>query len=237
MLILPKHLQFPVKNPLWNTFTPNEHYVRNKTYRDYVDRFVQINDVGCTVNFMEVRIVRSKISLGPSTNWWDDSLFMEKVFWVFHKPLTIYPEGKAPWQAYFLEPMECVRVADIALEKFKRPVFDPTNAVMIPCECTHMAWDETSGGYSDHLRHREEVVPTQEEIDLQEQRTKEIRRMQEDFIPLEKTGVWNEEDTKTVLGSSKAGAAPRIVVPRGSSLSDTATTSKPTDSPVILKST
>lgn len=179
-LILPEHLTFEEKHPQWRDYTPNEAYRDRANYQELVDMFVLANGVKGPVNFLEVRITKRNI-VQVSDDWWDDPMFSDKVFWVFHKPEIAYPDGHI-WQVYFLEPFEGFRVMNAATEKFGYNPWPPTAALMLPCECTTMAWDETSGGVSDHGRARPLYVPSDMELEVQAQVQQEVRKIQEHMV-------------------------------------------------------
>jgi hypothetical protein len=157
------------KNPYWEKrgITPNEAYAGDGGYRRLVDAFKIYNHISAQSRFFEVRVSKQS-PLATSTGqvkWWDDPLFMEKVLWVFQQP-HVDRVDDAPYPYYILEPYECMRVLNLGFEKYHRmPVGDPKAAFYIPVECCHHAWNETSAGYSDHLRPRPKIEPTQEETD------------------------------------------------------------------------
>lgn len=189
MLILPKHLEYPTKNPFWADQTPNELYTQNDTYRDMVDEFIRFHQIPGTGRFIEVRITREKetIEILQGERWWDDPLFMEKVFWVFDKPLLTKvkddgPMGFVNFQSYFLEPFECQRVNEVGRYKFGYPPFPADAAIMIPVTCATMAWDETSAGLSDHIRYRPEVELTDLEQQLVGAHKEEIANIQKTLV-------------------------------------------------------
>lgn len=203
MLILPKHLMYPAKHYYWQERTPNEEYAENPQYRQMVDEFIAKYKTPGGARFFEVRLVKPQENIGvvESDRWWDDALFIEKIFWVFDKPhLTKVrddnPKGFLNFQAYYLEPFECQRVNNIGLEKFGYLPFPQDAAIMLPVECTQMAWDETSGGYSDHIRYRPNVDLTDREVDELETHKQEVSEIQKTLVDISQSGAFVTNDER-----------------------------------------
>ena len=133
MLILPKSLQLDTKNKFWTLQTPNEAYRNNVAYHDLVEEWSRRNQIPGPFAFQQVRIVsrHSSLSLHKSACWWDQALFMDKVFWVYRQPETFYPDGREPYQVYFLEYYECMRVADAATNELGQNPFPPEASLIL----------------------------------------------------------------------------------------------------------
>lgn len=158
MLILPRSLSEPVKNRHWQIQTPNEKYFYSDSYQAQVSKYAVKNGVPVEGKFVEVRVVKqaSKLDLEGSTRWWDHPVWMDKVFWVFRRPLNFYPDGKN-YQCYLLEPLESRRVVTKAIELLGHNPFQEIEpGIVIPVDvCQQVLLAETSGGISDHIRYRE----------------------------------------------------------------------------------
>ena len=204
MLILPKTLQHPVRNPAWTVSTPNELYKTSPEYQDVVASFRRAFDIK-TINFLEVRITqRTSSKLSLANRWWDDPYFMEKIFWVFDKPYLVQnPQGF--FQAYYLEPLEYERVQQAGFERFGNRPFADDDAIMVPCDCCNITWDETSAGISDHIRYRPEEKPTQEEQDFKEIRKEEIREIQKDIVEISTREEFLTDDERRLEAVHKIG--------------------------------
>lgn len=162
----------PEKNPAWTHITPNERYQFDEQYQALVDMFAAKYRVS-KGNFFEVR-VHSRAVVGNDEWWFEDALWMDKVFWVFQKPLRFFPPGEEPWQAWALEPLEHVRVHETMMQVEGRDPYANDQLFLLPCHAGSIAWEETSGGFADNIRYRPEYVPTQQEID-KEQAIEEVK--------------------------------------------------------------
>lgn len=186
MLILPQSLAVPTKNPTWEHRTPNEAYQQDAQYQEMVDFFVQNGKVSNKPSFFEVRVLakNSLLALNSDERWWNEPMFMEKIFWVFQQPVTFYPEGLQAWQAWVLEPLEHVRVFNAMKEKIGYNPYPTGTVLLLPCDCGEPAWNETSGGYSDHIHHRLHVPPTQEQVDAEAELRVETDRLMEQITEI-----------------------------------------------------
>lgn len=175
MLVLPEHLEFPTKNPIWEDQTPNERY------RDDPDYYLRLNAWALKNHipgrrFFEVRItkVNSILSVHQSSAWWDQPSCMDHIFWVFQKPITL----GVGLQIYSLELYECRRVVEMARKKLGyNPFPSEEPSLCVPVDCVEMAWNETANGYSDHIRHRETKEVSQRQADLQGVAREEVEKI------------------------------------------------------------
>ena len=165
----------PVKNPIWEYYTPNELYESDilsygklgMSYLDFLSAWKKMNQVRGKPDFFEVRIVDGKTQekIHDSRAWWRQPEFMDKIFWVWQRPEALMV-GDDRYFVYMLEPLEAARVVETAKERLGHNPFESDMpALYVPVECCVLAWTETSNGYSDHGRHRPEHVPTQQEVD------------------------------------------------------------------------
>jgi hypothetical protein len=163
----------PVKNPVWAHYTPNELYdsdILSNThlgmeYSTFLPMWKLNKSVTGRNAWFEVRITKSKaeVEIGDRSAWWRQPEFMDKIFWVFQQPQW-FEMDKKRFFCYNLEPFEGQRVAQVGEDKLGYNPFEgPFPALHIPVECTEMAWSETSNGYSDHGRPREEEHLTAQE--------------------------------------------------------------------------
>ena len=162
------------KNEEWERTktTPNEAYRFNADYKKYVDGFANINRVSGPHKFFEIRIVnRASLLHLParfqSRNWFENPNFMDRCFWVFHKPVEERVDGK-PFLVYVLEPKECIRVHRISNERLGIPFpkgAEQMRAFVVPVDSCIQAWTETANGVSEHIHYRPEAIKTQQEID------------------------------------------------------------------------
>lgn len=206
MLITPKGWHLPTKNEQWAIETPNEVYRDNIQYQAIVHGFGSLHQIPGPVNFHEVRITKQRSWMECSSRWWDDPLFMDKVFWVFHKPMTFrQPTGEA-LQYFALEPYENLRVIKALYEKTGFDQWDwIEDLLIIPADCLEMAWDETSAGYSDHIRYKPQICPTEQDVEKEAQKAIRIKKIQERIKELPPGGLGAEpttkEDVKKILGT------------------------------------
>lgn len=161
------------KNPYWERKmqTPNEAFQTDSRYRELVRLFKSQHNIESPNRFYEVRIIKQKPSIifsGGKDYWWDTSGLMDHVFWVFQQPLYDKSETK-PYGFYVLEPYECKRISRFLSEKHHINEPEYPGCYVIPTENCVKAWTETVNGYSEHIHHREEVVPTQEQVDKEAQ--------------------------------------------------------------------
>jgi hypothetical protein len=169
------------KNPYWEKrgITPNEAYELDGGYQRLVTQFKLYNGIQSPCRFLEIRIIKRQtlVDATGQIRWWDDTLFMDKVFWAFQSPAVDYVDDK-PYSFYVLEPYECQRVLNLGWAKYGRPpVNDLKAAFFVPVECCQHAWNETSAGYSDHLRPRPKRTPSQKDIDRRATQEREGRKL------------------------------------------------------------
>lgn len=164
MLILPKYLREPVKNPVWEIRTPNEAYRDDLSYSELVDFFLRKNGLPGNPTFFQIRVTKPSIVAGEGW-WYEEAVFVDKIFWVVQKPLRFFPEGEPPWQGWVLEPLEHLRVHKAVSDDKGNSPYPPDQLFIIPCDAAHLAWEETSNGYSDHIEWRPDTLPTQQEVD------------------------------------------------------------------------
>lgn len=200
MLILPQSMALGAKNPRWSTITPNQLFKSDLTYATKMLQWTTANNLPPPKNFFEVRIVKQQsiLDLHQSNRWWDDPLFMDKVFWVIQKPLS-FKMGFATFQAYALEYFECLRIVDIAKAKFgKNPFGHPEPSLCIPCDVVELAWDETTNGYSDHLRPVAENIKSQQRVDKDSTEREEIDKILATIEDVSNDVAWqgNRNDNK-----------------------------------------
>jgi hypothetical protein len=173
----------PVKNPMWSYYTPNEFYENDDlaikhigtSYMNMVDGYCAMHQISSKRVWREIRVNNQPTSIIHTARdcWWEQKELAERIFWVFHNTTCVEEAGKRYFY-YVLEPFEALRVKEVGIEKHGyNPFSNELPALYLPVECGTAAWDETSGGYSDHLRHRDEVKLTDEEKE-QEARTNEL---------------------------------------------------------------
>lgn len=173
--------QRPLRCPEWEDYTPNEMMELHPGYRKLLRRWCRESDIPWSNRLVEVRVVsqESRFSIHKSTRWWDDPLWMDKLFWVFAKPVQLYPDGKNSSSCYALEFFECQRVKAAAEQKFGYNPFTRVNekgeleqdmepSLFIPCECVEIAWTDTKGGYATNIR-EQCIGRAQQEKSSQEQ--------------------------------------------------------------------
>lgn len=181
------------KNEYWENRreTPNEAFANDPAYRKMVYAYRKHNGLAVKTKWFEVRVIEEKVSclvLNNYEKWYSDPLWMEAVFWVFQSPMSHYVDG-IQYQYYVLEPFEVRRVWEENVRKYKKlPTRDPRTGIIIPVEACHLAWTETSGGYSDHLRFRPEPIKTQQEIDRENVRNETAAEIMKDARGLETRG-------------------------------------------------
>lgn len=166
----------PVKSETWQHWTPNEVYADLRlsqehlglNYRKVIDLWMRKYRYTAPRKWFEIRVMKENSLILPvqsSKDWWKDPAFMDKIFWVYQKPMRIKYKNTDCF-VYVLEFMECQRVEQLLWQRIGRKPFRSDYPLLfVPVDCAEHAWNERSGGYSDHLRPRPEVVLTQEEID------------------------------------------------------------------------
>jgi hypothetical protein len=191
------------KNPYWEErgITPNEARDLDSRYQRALKGFARHNKLTGPHRFFEVRIVRNRPAVDVLTqNWWEHPKFMDRVYWMFQRPMIIYLEDYSAYQLYVLEPMECLRVLNIFRRDFgNNPLGDPRTAFVVPVECCQLAWTETKGGYSEHIHYRPKIAPTQQQIDAEEEKKKKIAKILDGAIDISKV-ITSAEQDKIISG-------------------------------------
>lgn len=183
------------KNPYWvdSKYTPNEKYFYDHQYHRFVDKFCKLNRIPGRPRFFEVRLIRRKTVIELRKYWWDESYWMDKVFWVFQKPdYTIEESKHYGW--YALEPMECLRVINKTrqLTGLEKPFKDLRVALIVPEECVQLCWEETLGGYSEHIHHREVVAKSQAQLDAEKEREVKVEKILETAEDIRNSSQWDK---------------------------------------------
>lgn len=171
--------------------TPNEAIKQDTRYQDFVRKFKHFHKLPVDNKWFEIRVIGAgqspiiTLSRSPlNRNWWEDSLFMDQVYWVFQKPVPIMIKNE-PVFFYALEPMENLRCLNAYFHRYHREMADQRTALFVAVEACAMAWDETTNGISDHIHYRPEVVKTQAELDNEHKRKLEAEKLLSEAIPLE----------------------------------------------------
>lgn len=176
------------KNQYWETLglTPNEAKDLDPRYQRALEAFTQHNKLTGPHRFFEVRIVRNRPLIDALTqNWWEHPRFMERIYWMFQRPMVIYLSDLTQYPLYVLEPMECLRVWNTFRRELRaNPAGDPRTAFVVPVDCCELAWTETKGGVSEHIHYRPKQAPTQEQLDAEGRKKAEIDRLLEEAIDL-----------------------------------------------------
>lgn len=179
------------EHPMWAApgETPNERYTRDVAYRSAVDTWAKSWGKPGPHKFQLVRIINSKTSVGHRNSWWNQDRWEECLFWVFQKPIYT---TESKYGFYALEYAECARVVAQAISKLGHNPFPSLDEMLIlPIElCHHAARHETSGGVSDHLRPREEILPTAEEEDKEAKVQEYIAKKLPEIEDIEKDLRW-----------------------------------------------
>jgi len=197
----------PIKNPAWEVYTPNELYESEilslgklgQSYQDFISAWKKKNKIGGKNNWFEVRITRAgtQEKIHDSRAWWRQKEFMDRIFWVFQHPDYMIIGGER-YFVYTLEPLESLRVVNVAINKFGYNPFGAHIPVLnVPVECCQLAWTETSNGYSDHGRPREEKIPTQEEIEKDKILEEKVDKLLGEELDL--SGL-DDKDLDSILG-------------------------------------
>jgi hypothetical protein len=199
------------KNPIWEQrgITPNEAYAQDPEYRALAHNHKRHNGFKSPMRWVEARVVDEKISplvLNRYDQWYQDPVWMEQVFWVYAEPLTHFTDGE-PYQYYCLEAFECYRVYTTNAIKYNgKPNRDPRTGFIVPVECCHLAWTETSAGISDHIHHRPDAVKSQEQIDFESNRDRIAGE-----IMKEATAVSSSGDLENLM--SQAAEQGKVLMP------------------------
>lgn len=207
MLILPKYLQAPERNPIWALRTPNEAYEQELGYSELVDEFAKKHRVP-PAKFFEVRCIGSKLYKND-TWWYDDPYWADKIFWVYQKPLNFYPPGEERWQAWALEPLEHMRIHQVHRQMDGSSPYAADQLFLLPCDAGQICWTETSAGVSDHVQYRPEVTPTQEQVDYELGLQETVDKIMSEAVEIPADSKVFEDDRRAydtkVNRASKAG--------------------------------
>lgn len=212
-LVLPKHLRYPIKNPLYDGQepTPNELWLKKgsegRIHRSHIKAWYRRSNLPHPPKrWFEVRITKtSSNDLMRKGMWWQDSLWMDKVFWVDQKPYSEIVDGQLI-QFYVLDFWECQRVRAVLLhEKHQEPFATQEPSLLVPCECCTLCWDETTQGYSDHIRDRGYREPTFLEKIASEREEEAIHEASKRIIELD------PDDPRFQLPTKEADALKRII--------------------------
>jgi len=149
----------PLRCPEWLDYTPNEVWAdlgdKGALYRRSVQSWEKAWEISSVHKWVEVRVTNqaSQLLAVRSSRWWDNPMWMDKLFWVYSKPLTIRPKPEQVYSFYVLEFFECLRVRDAAIARFGYNPFDtPAPGLLIPVECCELGWDDTQAGYATNIR-------------------------------------------------------------------------------------
>jgi len=193
MLILPRSLAYPEKHPKWSgNYTPNVAYQKDRTYRETVDTWCASKRIGGPGKTFEVRIVKSssKLDVPHTANWWNNPLFMEKIFWVYQKPLSVKHKNDYV-QLYCLEFFENIRVRVMAERELGyNPWEEEVPSLCVPSECVELCWEDTVGGQSAHCRDKFDPDPTQEEIEKEDQLMEIAKGIQKNLVDVSNDDSW-----------------------------------------------
>jgi hypothetical protein len=199
MLIIPNAR--PVKNPKWaGNITPNTEYDSSPQYRTIADNFGKKAEAKGPYKFKEVRPVslRSVLTLDESARWWNDPEWMDKVFWVYNKPISFLENGRW-YQTYLLEFFESQRVLEGAFRKFGKNIFDdPFPCLLIPCDVVQVCMWEFAAGVSEHKRESIAPVPTQQEIEKEAQIQEHVKELEKNIVDISET-PWAGDETKGAI--------------------------------------
>lgn len=194
MLIIPEVRA--TSNPLWANRTPNEAFETDPGYAEVAMAFTK--KVSASSNrWVRVRIVKASpiLDLSVRAKWWDDPLWMDKIFWVYNKPIAAVIDGQY-YQTYALEFLEAQRVLEDTFRKYNANRFeDPFPALYVPCDCCHLAWSETTNGYSDHLLERPEKALTQQEIDKESAIQEVVKQLEKELVDISDQESWGGEQS------------------------------------------
>lgn len=199
VLVLPKSLTTPEKNHRWSgNFTPNVALRKNQEYIDATKQWARKWGVRDTKNLFEVRVVKatSRVGFSQRQRWWDDPMWMDKIFWVYQAPISL-PKNRygEHVQFYALEMFENKRVVKATVEQFGYNPFPSwLPALLIPVECVELCWDDTEAGYSRHCREPIDPPKTQEQIEKEQQVEEVVREIQKDFYEVSNDPKWGNHD-------------------------------------------
>lgn len=168
---LPDPFKAPEKNERWKDFTPNEAYIQNPLYAEFIKTYASLHGIPGPLKFNERRIIarQSHISFYDSQRWWDNSRWMDKIVWTFMKPVYL-TVGGARLEIPFLvlEPYETLRVISSGVVPGSvNPFVNPEYGILIPLDCTSLCFFDMKAGYSEHKRDRPEPTTSPEDEDKQ----------------------------------------------------------------------
>lgn len=206
--------QHPVKNPVWEVYTPNEMWDNDAlalahlkaSYRMLELPWARAHGIPGKKRWFEMRVNsnRTLLNITARQRWWDAPEFMDKIFWVYQTPILFNMDGETV-SCYPLEFMECQRVKAVGIRRFGRnPFSSEVPSLLIPQDCCELAWKETANGYSEHLRHRPEHEPTQEELDREATAQEAVEKAKERIFDIP------SDKMDRVLGSSVQGSGENV---------------------------
>lgn len=183
------------KNPLWIYWTPNEVYNNQELsfkhlgfdYKPLIDKWTKVCKIPTKKLWNEIRIkdeASGGIVMPRQLRWWNNRKYMDAVFWVYSTPMKFIVD-EAEFYCYALEYIECQRIKRDAVQELGyNPFSSESPSLLVPCDCCHKAWTETSNGYSDHLRPRAEEVVSQQEVDASSEFKEKVEAVKKNIIPL-----------------------------------------------------
>lgn len=203
----------PMRCRMWEDLTPNELYAQNSVYRDLVANWGKANDLPSGHKWNEMRLVKqqSVLEIKRSSAWWDDPMWMERLFWCYSRPILHRPAKGQFIQFYALEYYECQRVLSAAIQKFgynpfsKRDengnlVADTAPSLIIPAECIELAWDDTRGGYATNIRQgaieRASRPVSQQELDREAAIQEQVKKKMTELVDISHDRRWDTSDDR-----------------------------------------
>jgi len=161
----------PTKHPKWaGNVTPNTEYGTNPHYQEIADEFAKKGRAPGPSKWKEVRAIKGAaiISLSEMDRWWFQPEWMDRVFWVYYKPVGVMEDGKY-YQTYLLEFYESQRVLAGTVRRFGRNIFnDPFPTIYIPCDVVQTCLWEFAAGESEHKRESVEPVLSNQEVEREQ---------------------------------------------------------------------
>jgi hypothetical protein len=195
MLIIPE--RYRVRNEFWAEVTPNEFFSFNLEYQTATRMWCGAWNVDVDPSrFREVRVTSNKPTHEMSRNWWDQPGIMDQIFWVFTKPKYYFDDDKKPYGMYYLEPLECARVIEMARKKLGyNPFPDDQVPLLIPVECVTPTIRETKAGELEHVRPREEVKVSAEAEDKELATREYVNQKLKEVVDVSSDPVFNQPVT------------------------------------------
>lgn len=211
--MLLKTQKIPEKHPLWADETPNEKYRSDFAYRTKIDKWALENQIPQRGMFHEIRVLRQAGDgyFVGGFGWWNHRLFMDRVFWVFQTPISA---GEPPniQKFYALEYYECRRVIEtITLDNHLHNPFRTADdeaswdmSLIVPVEAVELAWEETSAGYSDHIRYgavaRKEAQDTPANREKEQELNEAAKEAEKNLIDINDMPEFNKHEGKDMKG-------------------------------------